>query len=271
MRDYESLISLIKDMDSVLVAYSGGVDSTLIAKAATEALEGKAVCAFVDSELMARRETSEAVGLARDLGLQLTTVSLDPLSIEDINRNTPERCYHCKKAIFRRLREIADERGLKWVIDGSNADDGRSGRPGLKALAELGVRSPLRELRMSKSVVRAMSRQVGLPNWNKPARPCLATRVPYGTPLDAAMLERIEAAEEVLHDLGFEDCRVRDHGSVARIEVPPNTIKALLVNQARNRIIEALTNLGYAYITVDLRGYVSGSMDRAVAVKPSED
>lgn len=262
--DYDKLKSLLAETGGALVAYSGGVDSTLVAKAAKDALGKKALCVLVQSDLMPRRDIEEAVSLANTLGLSFTKIELDPLKIGDVEGNGPERCYYCKKAIFKKLLDLAAEKGIEAVLDGSNVDDDSDYRPGHKALSELGIRSPLKELGIDKARVRSMSRQIGLPTWNRPARACLATRVPYGTPLSKDILRRIDAAEEVVRDAGFDDCRVRDHGDVARIEISASGMRFIMTGMVRQKLVDGLNAVGYRYVTLDLAGYRTGSMNEAL-------
>lgn len=262
--DYEKLKSLLAAMGGAVVAYSGGVDSTLVARAARDALGNQALCVLVRSSLMPRRDIEDAISLANKLGLSLMTLDLDPLGSEDVACNSPERCYHCKKAIFQKLVDLAAERGLNTVVDGSNVDDDSDYRPGHKALEELGIRSPLKELGIDKARVRSISKELALPTWQKPARACLASRVPYGTRLDEKTLRRIDAAEEVVRDAGFDHCRVRDHGDVARIEIMASGMRFIMTGTVRQKLVDGLKAVGYKYVTLDLAGYRTGSMNEAL-------
>lgn len=261
MSDYERLVSAIKEMGGVVVGYSGGVDSTLVAKAATDALGERAVCVLVDSCLIPRSEIDDAVSQARDLGLNLVRVRADALAIPNVPENNPDRCYHCKLAVFSNMTEIAETQGLQCVLDGTNADDESDFRPGAKATRELGIRSPLKELGFSKDQVREMSRELGLVTWDKPSYACLASRVPYGTRLTREILGQVEAAESILHEMGFRQCRVRHHGEVARIELVPEDMDAMLAVDSRNLVIHRFRALGYGYVALDLAGYRTGSMN----------
>ena len=255
-----------------MIGYSGGVDSTLLAKAATDALGERAVCVLVDSCLVPRAEIDGAVVRAQEMGLNLVRIEIDPLAAENVPENTAERCYFCKKAVFGTLCEIASQRGLPYVLDGCNADDESDYRPGTKATAELGVRSPLKELGLTKELIRAISREIGLETWNKPSFACLASRIPYGTPLTREVLWQVEEAENVLRLLGFRQFRVRHHGNVARIELMPLEMGRLTSPSVRRHVVEAFKEIGYAYVALDLAGYRMGSMnDVLTETKETED
>lgn len=264
MPGYEDLKALIRETGGAVVGYSGGVDSTLVAVAATEALGDRAICVLVESPLMSSSEIKAAVSQAEKLGLNLVRISMDVLANPMVSRNEPDRCYHCKKAVFSRLIEIARERGLNCVLDGTNTDDTTDYRPGLRALAELGVRSPLRELGISKKLSREISRQFGLPTWNRPSRACLASRVPYGVTLSAELLRRIERAEGVLESLGFDNFRVRHHGDTARIELAGDDLARAVVPEIRQKLVKELKALGYVYVVLDLEGYRTGSLNEVL-------
>lgn len=261
MPDYERLVAAIKEMDGVVVGYSGGVDSTLVAKAATDALGERAVCVLIDSCLIPRSEIDEAVAQAGELAFNLVRITADALAIENVPENEPDRCYHCKKAVFSKMVETAKLRGLERVLDGTNADDESDFRPGAKATRELGIRSPLKELGFTKEQVRAMSRELGLVTWDKPSYACLASRIPYGTPITREILGQVEAAESILHEMGFRQCRVRHHGDIARIELLPDEMDAILAADTRNLVLHRFHALGYGYVALDLAGYRTGSMN----------
>jgi len=267
LSQYEKLKSLIREMGGVVVGYSGGVDSTLVAKAATDALADRAVCVIVESCMMPASEVEHAVALAEALGFNLVRVQSDALADPNVRGNPVDRCYHCKKGEFGTMLQIARERGLACVLDGANADDASDYRPGAGATAELGVRSPLRELGLGKKEIRAISKELGLPTWNRPSRACLASRVPYGTSLSPELLKRIEQAEEVLAELGFTQFRVRDHGDIARIEVAQDEIAAAARDDIRARLVSRLKALGYTYVALDLAGYRTGSLNETLGKK----
>lgn len=261
MSDYQKLVSLIREMDGVVVGYSGGVDSTLLAKAATDALGEKALCVLIDSCFVPRSEIDEAMSLADQFGFNLIRVRKDAMEIPDAPKNEPDRCYYCKKALFSIMADTAKEQGLNYVVDGTNADDANDFRPGERATKELGVRSPLKELGLTKSRVREIAKKLGLPNWDKPSYACLASRVPYGTPLTREILGQVEAAESILHELGFRQCRVRHHGNLARIELMPEDMETILSMEIRNLVHHRFRALGYKYSALDLLGYRTGSMN----------
>ncbi|MEN6358137.1 MAG: ATP-dependent sacrificial sulfur transferase LarE [Armatimonadota bacterium] len=261
---YKRLKGLLIDMESVIIGYSGGVDSTLLAKAATDALGKKAVCVLIESCFVPSSEIEDAISQAKELGFNLVKMSVDVLSLDNVPNNTPDRCYHCKKALFSRLTDIAKERNIKYVLDGSNMDDESDSRPGLKATRELGVRSPFKEIGLTKEHIRAISRDIGLCTWNKPSYACLASRVPYGSRLTAELLYRIERAEAVLKELGFGQFRVRDHGDTARIELMPIEMEKMIGHFVRDCVVREFKSLGYKYVTLDLIGYRMGSMNEVI-------
>lgn len=261
MPDYNELVSSIKELGGAVVGYSGGVDSTLVAKAATDALGERAVCVLIDSCLIPRSEIDEAVAQASELKLNLRRIKADALAFDHVPDNEPDRCYHCKKSVFSVLMEIARNESLQYVLDGTNRDDDSDFRPGSKATRELGIRSPLKELGITKEQVRTISHELGLATWDKPSYACLASRLPYGTRISREILGQVEAAESILHEMGFRQCRVRHHGNVARIELVPEEMDAILAVDMRNLVIHRFRALGYGYVALDLAGYRMGSMN----------
>jgi len=257
------LDAILRRCESVVLGYSGGVDSTLLLKKALDVLGPDRVLAVTAaSATYEPEEVDEAVRLAEWLGAEHERIVSTELEDEGFLSNPPERCYYCKADLYGDLQALAAERGYRSVIDGSQADDAADWRPGLRALDERGIVSPLKEAGLTKADVRALSRRLGLPTADKPANACLASRFPYGEPITPAMLERVGRAERIVREAGFEVLRVRHHGDVARIEVPPEDRARLLA--AADRIVPAIRELGYVWVSLDLEGYRSGSMNEAL-------
>lgn len=259
------LRDLLAQTGGVLIAYSGGVDSTLLLKVAQGVSGERVLAVTAQSQTYPSEEVKSAVEMAQQLGVRHRLTETEELHDPDFAANRPNRCYHCKKELFSRLLEVAREEGLGVVADGANYDDLSEHRPGGQAAKELRVRSPLQEVGLTKQEIRDLSQEMGLPTWNKPSLACLASRIPYGTPITQSDLTQIGAAEQFLHSLGIGQVRVRHHGNLARIEVGPEDLAKFADPNLRQKIVEKLKSLGYTYITLDLQGYRPGAMDEVLS------
>lgn len=256
----------LRPLERVAVAFSGGVDSTLVLKAALDVLGSDNVVALLAvSPSLPQSEKDEAIALATQLGARLEQLPTEETDDPQYQANAPNRCYFCKDHVYRALRQFAEQRGIAHVLDGMNAEDTLDVRPGRAAARELRILSPLHELGFSKQDVRDAAKALGLPNWDKPAAACLASRVPYGTSVTPKLLSQIERAEAALFDLGFRELRVRHHGHVARLEVPEVDLAPALAR--RCDITAALRRVGYTYITLDLDGLRSGSLNEVLSAR----
>ncbi len=261
-RKYDHLRNRIQNLGSALIAYSGGVDSTLLAFAAHVVLGERCLAVLAISDVHTAGEIEGARATARDLGLRLLEVETYELTDPRFRMNPADRCYYCKSEMFGLLRTVADARGIKWVLDGSNADDASDHRPGRRAAREYGVASPLLEVGLHKEEIRTLSRELGLPTWDKPSMACLATRFPYGTPITEDGIERVGRAEQSIRDLGIRQFRVRAHGDVARVEVEPEEMQHAW--ELREAVSAAVKAAGFTFAAQDLEGYRTGSMNDAL-------
>jgi uncharacterized protein len=268
MKRLESKLSRLRtvvgSLGGAAVAFSGGTDSTLVAKIAADELGDRAVAVTVTSPLYPKSELRNARAVAKKIGIRHVVIELDPLQERRFASNPRNRCYLCKRGDMKAIWRVAHENGLLAVMDGTNADDRLDYRPGSKAKQELGVRSPLAEAGLTKSEVRGISELLELPTSKKSSSPCLASRVPYGEKITRLKLERIEKAEDFLRSKGFENVRVRAHGNIARVEVDRRSIPELTSGKASKAIANKLRSLGFSYVTVDLEGYRAGSMNEVL-------
>lgn len=259
------LRTIVKQLGGAVVAYSGGVDSTLLAYLAQEQLGDRALACTASSPSMDPLELAAATALAARLGIRHRVVTTDEVAREGYRRNRPDRCYVCRRVVFARLLQVAREEGLPCLVHGAHLDDGADFRPGERAATELGVRAPLAEAQLGKAEVRSLAAALGLPNAGKPAAPCLSSRIPYGERVTLEKLDQVGRAERALRELGLEEVRVRHHGAVARIEVAAEQIPRLTRPATRRAVVEALAQLGFTYVTLDLQGFRSGSLNEALA------
>ena len=264
---YARLVGLLRDMQSVVVAFSGGVDSTLLARAAGDALGDRALLVTADSETYPEAELAEARRLAELMRLRHVVVRTDELANPEYARNGANRCFFCKEELFGRLAPIAEREGIGTLVYGANMDDLGDHRPGMKSAAERGVRAPLIEAELTKREIRELSRQLGLPMWDKPSFACLSSRFQYGDRITADKLRQVDAAESFVRSLGFRQFRVRHHDRLARLEIPLDEIPRLWEDGRHEAIVTRFRELGYLYVAVDLGGFQSGSANLLLGLR----
>lgn len=264
LEKYELLKSALLSYGSIVVAFSGGVDSTFLLKVAHDLLGDRAVAVTAAPVFVPRREQNEALSFCSEQKIRQIIIPAEQLNIDSIRHNPPDRCYHCKREIFGKILEVAAQNGISTVAEGSNLDDTGDYRPGMRAVHELGIVSPLLEAGLTKAEIRQLSQELGLPTWNKPSFACLASRFVYGEAITDKRLSMVDQAEQTLLDLGFRQFRVRIHGDLARIEILPEEFARMMKAETRDRITRNLKEYGFSYVTLDLTGYRTGSMNEVL-------
>ncbi|MBW9149928.1 ATP-dependent sacrificial sulfur transferase LarE [Clostridium sp. CM028] len=263
---FQKLKEILQDLESVAVAYSGGVDSTFLLKVAADVLGNRVIAITAKSSTYPEREFKEAVKYIEGIGAKHIVIISEELEIEGFAKNPVNRCYFCKKELFSKIRKVADDNNINAVLDGSNVDDSSDYRPGMKAAKELKVISPLKDAGFTKNDIRALSKRLGVPTWDKPAFACLSSRFPYGNEITVKKLSMVEKAEQFLLDLGFRQIRVRHHGDIARVEVNVEERNKFFNIEMMNKVGNKLKSIGFKYVTLDLLGYRTGSMNEVLSV-----
>ena len=258
----DNLKSRLLELESVAIAYSGGVDSNFLLKVAKDTLGDKVIAVTLNAMMHSDREIEEAINYAKEFQVKHIVVNIDNFKVEQFIENNIDRCYHCKREVFNTVKEIAKKNNIKYVLDGTNLDDLGDFRPGLKALEELNIISPLKESKLTKEDIRILSKEMNLNTYNKPAFACLATRIPYGTKITKDLLKKIEKSEEYLVSIGFKQFRVRAHNDIARIEVGKDEIHKFFNEDLLNKTHKKLKEIGFKYVTLDMAGYEMGSMNK---------
>lgn len=261
---YEQLKEYLRSLESAAAAFSGGVDSVFLLHAAKEALGDKVIAVTASSCSFPERELKEAKNFCSENGIQHLIIKSEELKIEGFSHNPKNRCYLCKRELFEKIRAVADERGIKEIVEGSNLDDNGDYRPGLMAVTELNIKSPLRTIGFSKEQIRILSRYMGLSTWNKQSFACLSSRFPYGEEITEKKLQMVDRAEQLLIDLGFNQLRVRIHGKIARIELDPSEFAHFMEEKIRKYVHEEFKKIGFDYIALDILGYRTGSMNETL-------
>ena len=268
---YELLKDIIEKKESAAIAFSGGVDSTFLLRVAKEVLGDKLIAVTATSSTYPERELKEAIKYSEDIGVKHIIISSEELEIEGFASNPKNRCYYCKKELYTKINNIASANGVGYVFDGSNLDDTGDYRPGMQAAKELDVVSPLKEAGLTKNDIRDLSKELGLPTWNKPSFACLSSRFPYGNKITLPKLNMVDKAEQFLLDMGITQVRVRHHGEIARIEVEPSEREKFFDIEVMNRIGNELKKIGFTYVTLDVLGYRTGSMNEGLSEEEKMD